>query len=76
MLTGLIPPSSGQALVGGRPIRTAMARIRRSLGVCPQADVLWPQLTVREHLHLFAALRGFTDAEVRTVWGAGGKSRS
>jgi ABC-type multidrug transport system ATPase subunit len=32
-------------------------RARASLGVCPQFDVLWPSLTVREHLELFAAFR-------------------
>lgn len=35
-----------------------MPEIRHSLGVCPQFDILWPGLTVREHLELFAALRG------------------
>ena len=28
------------------------------LGICPQHDILWEQLTGREHLELFAALRG------------------
>lgn len=36
MLTGLIPPSSGDAFVDGKSILTDMAAIRLSLGVCPQ----------------------------------------
>ncbi len=32
--------------------------LRRTLGYCPQFDALWRTLTVREHLHCYAALRG------------------
>ena len=32
--------------------------MRRTLGYCPQFDALWRTLTVREHLHCYAALRG------------------
>jgi len=31
---------------------------RRHMGVCPQQDVIVELLTVREHLHLFARIRG------------------
>lgn len=29
-----------------------------SCSVCPQQDILWPELTVHEHLQLFAAIKG------------------
>ena len=28
------------------------------LGYCPQENVLWPNLSVREHLEVFAAIKG------------------
>ena len=28
------------------------------LGYCPQENVLWPNLTVKEHLELYAAVKG------------------
>ena len=28
------------------------------LGYCPQENALWPNLTVKEHLEIFAAVRG------------------
>ena len=28
------------------------------MGVCPQFDILWPSLTVEEHLYFYARLRG------------------
>ena len=40
MLTGLIPPTSGDALIDGKSIRTCMRSIRAGLGVCPQVQHL------------------------------------
>jgi ABC-type multidrug transport system ATPase subunit len=42
-----------------------MEQLRENLGVCPQHNVLFDSLTVREHLELFCALKGKTsDYEV------------
>uniref|UniRef100_A0A8C0MP50 ABC transporter domain-containing protein n=1 Tax=Canis lupus familiaris TaxID=9615 RepID=A0A8C0MP50_CANLF len=57
VLTGLHPPTSGAVLVHGRSLHTDLAAIRRELGVCPQRDVLLDNLTVLEHLRLFAAIK-------------------
>jgi ATP-binding cassette subfamily A (ABC1) protein 3 len=35
-----------------------MASIRPTLGVCPQHDILFDQLTVTEHLQLYCAIKG------------------
>ncbi|XP_075880377.1 phospholipid-transporting ATPase ABCA3 [Nelusetta ayraudi] len=59
MLTGLFPPTSGRAYINGYDICQDMALIRRSLGLCPQHDVLFDNLTVREHLLFFAQLKGY-----------------
>eukprot|EP00256_Glycine_max_P032193 XP_006576815.1 ABC transporter A family member 1 isoform X1 [Glycine max] len=58
MLVGLLPPTSGDALVFGKNIVSDIDEIRKVLGVCPQHDILFPELTVREHLELFATLKG------------------
>ncbi|XP_067087403.1 phospholipid-transporting ATPase ABCA3 isoform X2 [Osmerus mordax] len=59
MLTGLYPPTSGRAYINGYDICQDMALIRRSLGLCPQHDVLFDNLTVREHLLFYAQLKGY-----------------
>ncbi|XP_061079781.1 phospholipid-transporting ATPase ABCA3 [Conger conger] len=59
MLTGLFPPSSGRAYINGYDISQDMAHVRRSLGLCPQHDVLFDNLTVREHLLFYAQLKGY-----------------
>jgi ATP-binding cassette subfamily A (ABC1) protein 3 len=60
MMTGLIPATSGSASIFGKAVMdtTQMTEIRKHLGVCPQYDVLWPELTVEEHLNIFADIKG------------------
>ncbi|KAJ0391642.1 hypothetical protein ATCC90586_011398 [Pythium insidiosum] len=57
MLTGLLEPSSGDATLHGLSLRRDMDALRRLMGVCPQHDVLFPDLTVEEHLLFFATIK-------------------
>lgn len=41
VLTGLFPPTSGTVYIKGLDIRYDMDIIRRTLGVCPQHNVLF-----------------------------------
>ena len=58
MLTGLLEPTAGRVTICGRNISTDMDEIRQFLGVCPQHDILFDDLTVREHLNLYCAFKG------------------
>jgi ATP-binding cassette subfamily A (ABC1) protein 3 len=58
MLTGLTDVSRGDATVFGYSVKTDMSAISGFMGVCPQHDVLWDQLSGREHLQMFAELKG------------------
>jgi ABC-type multidrug transport system ATPase subunit len=58
MLTGMVTPTEGYAVVAGKDIRTQMSQIRQEIGICLQHDCLFPQLTVQEHLEFFARLKG------------------
>ncbi|KAJ8577610.1 hypothetical protein ON010_g1598 [Phytophthora cinnamomi] len=62
MLTGMTPPSSGSAWIRGHSVVSDMRKIRQSLGYCPQHSVLYPDLTVKEHLTFYGRLKGFTNA--------------
>ncbi|KAL4696272.1 hypothetical protein H8957_001522 [Semnopithecus entellus] len=57
MLTGLYPPTSGNIIINGKNLQTDLSRVRMELGVCLQQDVLLDNLTVREHLLLFASIK-------------------
>ncbi|XP_008072801.1 retinal-specific ATP-binding cassette transporter [Carlito syrichta] len=58
ILTGLLPPTSGTVLIGGKDIETNLDVIRQSLGMCPQHNILFHHLTVAEHMLFYAQLKG------------------
>ena len=64
MLTGMLPASEGDALIFGNSIKNEMDDIRRQVGMCPQHSVLYASLTVKEHMELFAAIKGVPASEV------------
>ena len=64
VLTGLFPPTSGTAIINGFDIRTDIDLVRKSLGICPQYNVLFDGLTVEEHLWFYASLKGMRKSEI------------
>jgi ATP-binding cassette subfamily A (ABC1) protein 3 len=58
ILTGLLRPTSGDCLLYGNSIVNDPAIARRSLGICPQHNVLFDSLTVTEHLYFFLRIKG------------------
>lgn len=58
MLTGMFTPTSGTAYIDGKDIRVDLNSIRSSLGLCPQHNVLFHELTVKEHITFFSKLKG------------------
>ncbi|RLN98523.1 hypothetical protein BBJ28_00023418 [Nothophytophthora sp. Chile5] len=67
MLTGDVLPTHGTATLGGFDILTQQLEVRRQIGYCPQFDALFELLTVREHLELFASIKGVSRTELDTV---------
>ncbi|XP_063792321.1 ATP-binding cassette sub-family A member 2 [Pseudophryne corroboree] len=65
ILTGLFPPTSGSATIYGHDIRTEMNEIRKSMGMCPQHNVLFDKLTVEEHLWFYSRLKGMAEEAIR-----------
>ncbi|KAG7378543.1 hypothetical protein PHYPSEUDO_009936 [Phytophthora pseudosyringae] len=67
MLTGDIVPTSGNATLSGFDILTQQVEVRRQIGYCPQFDALIDLLTVREHLELFAKIKGVPSSDLEFV---------
>ncbi|XP_063703387.1 phospholipid-transporting ATPase ABCA1-like [Culicoides brevitarsis] len=65
MLTGMIPPTAGNAIVNGFDIRKNLNAVRNSLGICFQHNVLFDELTVAEHIEFFARLKGLRKHEIK-----------
>ncbi|WIA19835.1 hypothetical protein OEZ85_005742 [Tetradesmus obliquus] len=66
-LTGVLSPSGGEMLVCGESVTTegSLDRIRPQVGVCPQFDVLWGELTGLEHLVVAGHVKGLPFSQVR-----------
>ncbi|XP_023369620.1 ATP-binding cassette sub-family A member 3-like [Otolemur garnettii] len=58
ILSGLYPPTSGKAYINGYNISRQMVQIRKSLGLCPQHDLLFNYMTVSEHLYFYGVIKG------------------
>ena len=63
MLVGNMDISGGDAFIRGLSASSDMDTINRQMGVCPQHDVLWDELTGYEHLYLFSTMRGMGGKE-------------
>ena len=57
MLTNDIPPSRGKVFIYGDDI-AAERILRNALGYCPQTNVLFDYLTVKEHFELYSIVKG------------------
>nr|XP_026646313.1 retinal-specific ATP-binding cassette transporter [Zonotrichia albicollis] len=71
MLTGDTDVTSGNAIVAGSSILTHISDVHQNMGYCPQFDAIDDLLTGREHLYLYARLRGVPAEEIERVaeWG-------
>lgn len=66
ILTGMITPSSGTAIVEGSDIRKDMPKVRDSFGLCPQHNILFDELTVSEHLYFYCCLKGLAKEAIQS----------
>lgn len=65
MLTGMIPPTSGTAIINGYDIQKELEKARESIGICPQHDILFDELTVGEHIAFYSRLKGLKQTAVQ-----------
>eukprot|EP01062_Namystynia_karyoxenos_P077645 TRINITY_DN785_c0_g1_i6.p1 TRINITY_DN785_c0_g1~~TRINITY_DN785_c0_g1_i6.p1 ORF type:complete len:1691 (+),score=484.16 TRINITY_DN785_c0_g1_i6:971-6043(+) len=65
VVSGLIRPSGGGAKIAGFDCTDDPEQVHRRLGVCPQFDAVWDDLTVQQHLQLFAVLKGCPRSRIK-----------
>ena len=64
MMLGLVPVTSGEIRIDGRPVRgEAFRQVRRRLGYLPENVVFYDNLTGLETLHFFAGLKNAPKSE-------------
>ena len=65
MLTGIIPPTSGTARIGGRDIVREALEVKRMIGLVPQDLAIYPTLSARANLNYFGSLYGLKGKELQ-----------
>ncbi len=67
MITGFLPPSSGQVTVNGHDLFTEPGKARRQIGYLPETVALYGEMRVDEYLSYRARLEGMSRAEARAA---------
>ena len=65
MLTGLLAPSSGRAIVAGHDVAREAERVKRDIGYMSQRFSLYEDLTVRENITLYGGIYDLSDRDIR-----------
>ncbi|KAK6641556.1 hypothetical protein RUM44_013268 [Polyplax serrata] len=60
-------PTKGRVQIGGHNIMSNISDAFQLMGYCPQHDAQWKNITVREHLECYAAIRGVPSEEIPRV---------
>ena len=68
MITGHIKPTAGEAYVNGYGVNSDISKVQQLMGVCPQHDLLWGDLTPVEHLRIFAKFKGVPSHSIDAMW--------
>ena len=63
MLTGILPPTRGEVLIGGRSVIDSPIEVKKRIGVLPEDLALFESLTIWEHLLMVGPVYGLTRTE-------------
>lgn len=65
MLTGMLQPTAGEALIGGTSILRSPLEVKQKIGVLPEGLALFDSLTIWEHLLLSGPIYGLNKSETQ-----------
>jgi ABC-2 type transport system ATP-binding protein len=66
MLTGLLKPTAGEALIAGVSILRSPLEVKKNIGVLPEDLALFDSLTIWEHLMMCGPVYGLSRSETET----------
>lgn len=65
MISGLITPTAGDAIIGGYSITKQPTEAKKLMGVVPQDIALYPTLSARQNLDFFGRMYGLGGSELK-----------
>jgi ABC-2 type transport system ATP-binding protein len=66
MLTGLLQPTAGEALISGLSILSSPLEVKKKIGVLPEDLALFDSLTIWEHLMMCGPIYGLNRSETES----------
>ena len=66
MITGFMPPTSGELSVGGNDIVTQSIEARRKIGYLPETVPLYTDMTVYSYIEYMGLLRGLNKKNIKS----------
>jgi ABC-2 type transport system ATP-binding protein len=66
MLSTVLPPDSGDIVIGGHSLHQDAAAVRALIGVCPQDLALYEELSAYDNMVFFGRMDGLNTQEART----------
>jgi len=57
LVTGFYTATKGKIFINGRDLSQSIDSLRQKLGVCPQTEIVFDQMTVEDHLDLVAKIK-------------------
>mgnify|MGYP001823255548 CR=1 FL=1 len=66
MICGLLAPTAGEILVGGRSVLSDPREVKAMMGVVPQEVAIYEELSARENLVFWGGIFGLKGAELAT----------
>jgi sodium transport system ATP-binding protein len=64
ILSTVLVPNDGKAMIGGRDAAREPLAVRRDIGVLPHGSGLYPNLTALENIRYYGELHGMSKAEI------------
>jgi len=64
VLTGNLSPTAGTARINNYDLLLETDMIENLVGLCPQHDILWEELTATEHIELYGYLRAIPKEKI------------
>ncbi|TAK12070.1 MAG: ABC transporter ATP-binding protein [Anaerolineae bacterium] len=65
MLSGLLIPTEGDALIAGHSVTRQAAAVKQAIGVVPQEIALYPSISARENLAFWGRMYGLGGAHLK-----------
>ena len=59
--------TNGLVMISDHKVKAFDSEVFKLIGYCPQHDSLWKEITLKEHIHLFAAIRGIHPNRIEEI---------